>query len=346
MTNNEYQNLTGRLSSLADEPAPPSAVDTAWAVVRGRSRLRRRRGAAWGAAAAVTAAAVLGGSLLTRPAGGTATPEAPGTLVAASSPQVSSAARTGTDPFFTEARFGWLPDSLNAAGGIGYGYADALGAEHTSAKVWTKGQSTPNLSLSLAPGNAEPAHVGRHTVPAPPVDGRSAHWLVSDNPLPVDPVTLSWETASGRWAQLDAYAPKEARPEETLLRIAAGARFGRTDLPLPVYLTGLPAAFKVSAVSLLRPSAVIDEPWRVSLALTAEKLSVDVMVQPETAEPAVAPPGADPRECEVDKGVRICVSTRSGANPALEAIGGLPGLLAKIRSVGADEGAWTVDVLR
>ncbi|MFJ9953432.1 sigma factor [Kitasatospora sp. NPDC091207] len=85
-----------------------------------------------------------------------------------------------------------LPESARGTGGIGYGFAAALGAEHTSAKVWTKEQSTPNLSLSLAPGTAEPPHVGQHAVPAPSVDGRPAHWLVSDNPLPVDPLT--WTT--------------------------------------------------------------------------------------------------------------------------------------------------------
>ncbi|MFI6850634.1 hypothetical protein OG535_15190 [Kitasatospora sp. NBC_00085] len=345
MTNNEHQNLTGRLNSLADEPAPPSAVDTGWAVVRGRVRLRRRRRAVFGAAAVVTAA-VLTGSLMIRPAGDAATPAAPTTLVAASSGQASSAPRAGTDPFFTEVRFGWLPEWAKGPGGIGYGYADALGADHTSAKVWTKGQSTANLSLSLAPGTAEPPHVGQHPVPAPAVDGRSAYWLVSDNPLPVDPLTLRWLTASGRWAQLDAYSPKEAKPEEMMLRVAAEARFGRTDLPLPVHLTGLPAAFKVTAVSLLRPSAVIDEPWRISLVLTAEKRQVQIMVQPEGAEPAIAPPGTDPRECKVEQGVRICASTAPGANPTLEATGGLPGLLSTIGAVGADESAWTTDVLR
>ncbi|MFF1909418.1 hypothetical protein [Kitasatospora sp. NPDC058218] len=345
MTNNEHRNLTGRLNSLADEPAPPSAVDTGWAVVRGRVRLRRRRRAAFGAAAAVTAA-VLTGSLLIQPSGDADTPAAPAALVAASSAPSSATPSAGTDPFFTEAQFGWLPEWAKGAGGIGYGYADALGSDHTSAKVWTRGQSTANLSLTLAPGTAEPPHVGQHTVPAPAVDGRSAHWLVSDNPLPVDPLTLRWLTASGRWAQLDAYAPKEAKPEEMLLRVAAGARFGRTDLPLPVRLTGLPAAFKVTAVSLLRPSAVIDEPWRVSLVLTAEKRQVQIMVQPEGAEPAIAPPGTDPRACEVEQGVRICASTAPGANPALEAIGGLPGVLSMTGAVGADESTWTTDVLR
>ncbi len=63
--------LAAGLTALADSPAPLGRTDTAWAIRRGRSRLRRRRLGVLGAVTAVAVgASVLGATLPDRDTAG------------------------------------------------------------------------------------------------------------------------------------------------------------------------------------------------------------------------------------------------------------------------------------
>ncbi|MFF2045623.1 hypothetical protein ACFVVX_34910 [Kitasatospora sp. NPDC058170] len=364
MTTNESRELAEQLIALADAPAPPAALDPAEALRRGRARLRRRRSAAIGAVAVVTAA-VLAGTLLLQPAGGTATPPLPAapSVTATGSPTPSPsptapAAPPAIDPLTTDVMFGWLPDWAGGRSGIGY----ETGYHGIFTQAIGKGEYAPRIILTLYPAGPEPAieqgpGENRQKVEAPPVDGRPAFWLVDpDAHAEARPDRLlRWQAPSGRWAQIRAYGGERADlTDEVLLRVAADARYGKWDVPLPVRFAQLPEVFKATDVSLTRPSPLKNAPWYFWLMFQFEGKNVSVNLEPADTTPVASPTGTDgspytdpnPPVCRVENGVKACVGVGAGIAPSLEQIGGLEGLLARTTALGADESTWTTDVLR
>ncbi|MFI6445352.1 hypothetical protein [Kitasatospora sp. NPDC050543] len=361
--------MTTRLSDLADEPAPPAGIDIMGALLRGRSRVRRRRLATAGAATALALVAV-GGSLALQASGAgvghTVAPPAatgsatPGPSASASPPASPTATRTprrgDADPLTTEVRFGWLPDWAGGRAGVGY----ELGYHGNDAQARGTGERAPRMILSLFPAGTEP-QVGdpsggrtAHRVEAPPVDGRTAYWVVSDNAdeAALGTPTLRWMTASGRWAQLVSETALDAGSKDVALRVAADVRFGKADVPLPVKFVGLPGTFTATDVSLDRPAP--DElPWDLWMLLSVEGKVVSVNVNPVRPDPTASPTGTDgspytdpnPPLCKIDNGMQICVSTPQGSTGAVEQLGGLPGLLTRIKALGVDDSTWTTQVL-
>ncbi|MFG3056766.1 hypothetical protein ACGFZP_38260 [Kitasatospora sp. NPDC048239] len=360
MTTNESSGLAEQLIALADTPAPPAALNPAEAVRKGRARLRRRRGAAIGAVAAVTAA-VLTGTLLLQPAGGTAAPPPPAapsvTPTGSPSPTVSAAPPT-IDPLTTDVTFGWLPDWVGGPSGVGY----ETGYHGIFTEAIGKGDQAPRIYLTLYPAGPEPEveqgpNENRQKVQAPSVNGQPAFWLVDpDARAQARPDRLlRWQTPSGRWAQIRAYGGEPADlTDEVLLRVAADAKYGRWDIPLPVRFARLPEAFKATDVSLNRPSPLRNSPWYFWLMFQFEGKNVSVNLEPVDAAPAASPTGTDgspytdpnPPVCRVENNVKVCVGVGAGIAPSLEQIGGLEGLLARTTVLGVDESAWTTDVLR
>lgn len=358
----ETDELSAQLSALADEPAPPSGIDVAGARTRGRARVRQRQLAVAGAAAAVL---VLAGSLALHPAGDAQHVAAPPVTVSATpspSPSASHTPRANADPLTTEVRFGWLPDWADASTGVGY----ETGYHGIFAQARGRGADAPRIYLSLYPAGPEPepgklSGLPLHRVEAPAVDGRTAYWLVTDrdneagsNGAGHGEFTLRWLTASGRWAQLHAYPLTDANAEETLLRVAADVRYGTVDVPLPVQFTGLPDTFTATDVALSRPDVDGKGAWSLWIQFAVEGKAVSVTANPvRTAAPDPAQTETDgsqyvdpnPPLCTADDGVQVCVSAPQGSAPAVDRLGGLPGLLSRIKVLGVTDGAWTTEVL-
>ncbi|GAA2828200.1 hypothetical protein RMN57_15755 [Kitasatospora sp. CM 4170] len=358
MTGHEHPDLTEQLVTLADEPAPAAGYDTARAMARGQALLRRRRRTAIGAVAAATAL-VVGGTLLLAPAGSTAPAPpavAPTVTVSATASPSATPTRSGVDPLTTEVRFGWLPDWVGGNSGIGY----ETGYHGIFAEARGRGERAPRMLLSLYPAGPEPEveqnpDGTREKAAAPPVNGQPAHWVVDHSPGHGSDFRLRWQTPSGRWAQLWAYGGQQGDvTQEIVLRVAAGAEYGKWNVPLPVRFAPLPEAFKATDVSLWKPpSSEAQLPWQLWLMFQFEGKNVSVGVEPIGPGPSPSPTGTDgspytdpnPSACREEKQVRVCVGVGAGIAPSLEQIGGLEGLLARTEVLGADESTWTTDVL-
>ncbi|WP_395295959.1 hypothetical protein ACF9IK_22645 [Kitasatospora hibisci] len=360
MTGNEHPDLAEQLVALADQPAPVAGYDPARAMVRGQALLRRRRRTAIGAVAAATAL-VVGGTLLFAPAGSTA-PAAPAVAPPVTVPSTASPSpaptRSGVDPLTTEVRFGWLPDWVGGNSGVGY----ETGYHGTFTEARGRGESAPRMILSLFPAGPEPAieqgpGEEREKVPTAAVNGQPAFWLVDQQAgaRGQGDRLLRWQTPSGRWAQIRAYGglPKDLA-DDVLLRVAAGAEYGKWNVPLPVRFAPLPEVFEATDVSLSKPSTGDGSlPWQLWLMFQFEGRNVSVTMEPIGPGPSPSATGTDgspytdphPPACREEKQVRVCVAAGAGIAPSLEQIGGLEGLLARTQVPGADESAWTTDVL-
>lgn len=343
MRTHEQRELTARLNALAEAPAPPAALDASAVIARGRVRLRRRRQALIGVAAGSTAA-VLAGVLLLRPADGTPAPAVPAPTAAVSiapSPTATPAPTAPTalaGPLSTEVHFGWLPEWL-ARSAVGYGTTDGVSVATASTTTAAHGV-LPNLKLSLL-RDPDKALAGQTKVTAPSVDGREAYWLNRDASSG-NPLTLRWLTASGRWAELTAKVWPGAKVEGDLVKVAAGARFGSWDVPLPVRPSGLPADLKPRYAEVHRPAKEGEPPWSAILSYDLDGQWVSVAVQPDGFGVFAdrRPSGGTP-VCRVEKGVQLCATGSPAGIPSVQRIGGLPGLLTRFTVLGVDEGSWT-----
>ncbi|MFJ9461324.1 hypothetical protein ACIRST_40425 [Kitasatospora sp. NPDC101447] len=357
MTTTDPHDLANRLAALADEPAPPPGFDAGRSLAEGATRLRRRRLAVLGSVAGATAAVVAGAALLL-PGSGTAAPVLPaGPAVATTAPPTlvpsptAAPTRAGADPLTPELRFGWLPEWADGDNGVGYQSA----FHGFDLEANGRGGNAPRLQLRLYPAGARPSMTGTpgstvRAEEAEPVDGRSAYWVVSDAPPYDHQPTLRWLTPSGRWAEL---AGTDGRPadiaREVLHKVAAGVRYGTWDVPLPVRITGLPAAFEVTNVQLARPDANAKVPWSMWLMLEAEGKTVWLSVKPSVAGSTASPTGKDGSPitgpCSADNGVQVCVGAGAELPPSLAQLGGLPWLLAHTKALGPDPSTWTSDVI-
>ncbi|WP_316523908.1 hypothetical protein [Kitasatospora brasiliensis] len=333
MRTHEQRDLTARLSALAETPAPPPALDPSAVIARGRARLRRRRHALVGAVAGSTAA-VLAGVLLLRPSGG---PPAPAVPAPTASSTVAPTPTADTGPLSSEVRFGWLPTWLAHPA---VGYANSDGRSVATATTTTEVvNAVPDLKLRLLPGPDDSAAPGTHTVAAPPVAGREAHWLVTDQSGTT--IGLRWMTESGRLAELRATVWLGAKIQDDLLRVAAAARFDRWDVPFPVRAPGLPADLTLRNAEVHRPAKDSEPPWSAILSYTVGDKWLSVTAQPDGFGVfADGRPGGGTPVCRVDKGVRLCANGTAAGIPSVQAVGGLDGLLRRVTVLGADEASW------
>ncbi|MQS12492.1 hypothetical protein F7Q99_09395 [Streptomyces kaniharaensis] len=356
MTTNDHD-LAARLAALADESAPPPRFTTATSITEGTTRLRRRKRATVGAIAAVTVAVVATTALLA-PGGTSATPAPPAAPTATTSPSPSATptpTRAGIDPLTTEVHFGWLPDW--AGGEKGVGYIESYHGHEAQARA--VGRDNPSrIIVRQYPAGSEPpmtttANGKLVKVDADPIDGRTAYWVVPDGSWHSQP-TLRWQTASGRWAEITGYgSDPEDVTQEVLHKAAADVHFGQWNVPLPVQITGLPEAFKVTDAEFTRPDTNGSNGWSLWLMLRDGDKTVSVGVQFDGSLPTptytdtAGSPYIDPHPplTTVQNGLNISVGAGSGVPASLEQLGGLPWLLSHIKSLGPDDANWTTNVV-
>ncbi|WP_030276179.1 hypothetical protein [Streptomyces sp. NRRL B-24484] len=353
------QELVAGLAELAESAAPPSAVDPGAAVRRGRGRVARRRMSVWGATAAVllvcTSVAVgLGGRSAgpaspigpAGPGGGPAVPSVtrpPGTPGPDASAPGGAPVADGFAPLSVEADFGWLPDPVRAVryssganGPLVQASGDATGGGMRFALVVYPKGVTPELEQQ--PGETQTLRA------TAPLGGREAFWVVSE--VPSDgPTVLRWRTADGRWAELTSTSVPQDQREALPRRVAEKVVFGRRAVPLPVRLTGVPAAYAVTGADLLRPVSGAGDWWlrlTVSVSPTQTFSTTVVPVGTDWLPRTQAVPGAggtvDPASCRERDGLVLCVQI--GSNGALDAVGGVAGWLPHVVTVGTDPAAW------
>ncbi|MET8703543.1 hypothetical protein ABZW10_32545 [Kitasatospora sp. NPDC004723] len=357
------QRLAAELTALADSPAPTAASDTAWAVRTGRSRLMRRRLAVLGA---VTAVAVGAATL------NTAWPDgrSGSTTVAAASATAGTAGLplgpdTGRDPLVVQGTFGPLPAGFDTvvynkgfSGQPGMSQAKAIGPKQTNATADFNRQLlfltvyAPGVEPSLDSGGAGP----RYRVDTAPVNGRPAYWVGSapDNPAGLgSDWTLRFQTADGRWAQLQAsYMSDADQVTDVVVQVAAGVRIEPQAVAMPFTINGLPAGLTRAGASLdYGPESGNNRAWEASVIFMLSDKSISLTAAPDTGptpsptNPFGFPVQEQPHSCRSSQGVKLCVSAMDG-EAAFASIGGFAGLLDRVTSLGTDENAWTTEVIR
>ncbi|MEZ0089456.1 hypothetical protein [Streptacidiphilus sp. EB129] len=341
--------LSAELTLLADSPAPPSRVDPGAALVVGRRRLRRRRAATTGATVALVAVVTVTAISLPHGTGAVATPATSATTPA----RPTAPAVAANDPLVGVAHFGWLPPYVAPEAGYDSGFDHGIDSLALG-PLKAAGDDNPHIWLNLYPAGVTPtvdkAADGRtqYAVSAPDVHGSPAYWVTADRSDPTNngDMTLRWKTGTGQWAEIHGYYLPMQGVQATMARIAEGVGVGNRAIPLPYYVTGLPAGAKFEGISLSRPSMDVNGgPWGlgVGYALDGYQFGWRMSVNKGT------PPAHDPGEfCRTIKGVDLCVNGQPGATmpAAMVAAGGLQGLLTRITPLGTDESTWTTSVVR
>ncbi|MDH6146034.1 MULTISPECIES: hypothetical protein [Kitasatospora] len=371
--------LMEQLSELAETGVPGSRVDTELAIRVGHGRRRRRR------FAMTTAAAVLAlgvGGLAALPAVGHGNQVAP--AMSASEPVTDTAPATpvnpyfaaasmpadstdpkqyvpalGSDPLVVEAGFGWLPSwAVNWGGRSDYqsSYWGGVFTSVTGRTFTTPGGivKTPSMALRLYPAGATPAPAANglpeELRPADPVNGREAFWMTSSTPSA--DVRLQWMTDTGRWAELDGYELPDTDPQATLHQVADSVRPSAAQIPLPVWLSDLPPAFKLSGSLLMQPNQGTKDPWSLQLVFTNGDGDITAMIRPIPPDGASPTPSADStptapsgQACHAGNGVQICLTAHQ-ADQMMAEVGTDANLLAHFHLLGSDPRTWTTWVQR
>ncbi|MFJ7250866.1 hypothetical protein ACIQWA_40380 [Kitasatospora sp. NPDC098652] len=342
----ENAELAFRLRDLAEESAPPPAFDATVSIARGRARLRARQGAAIGAVAVATALTI--GITAMAPRIGNTTPAvspASATTAADPTPSPADKAVDGIPALTSELKVGWLPDWVDREHGIGYS-AGTFGSSLTADEPKL---AYRRLLISLLAPGPEPALGTRPDeakVPAPPINGRTAYWVEhpSDPRYDSSDRVLRWQTADGRWAVVRAtHLENAVIPDGDLIRIAESVTGGSRDVPMPLWLSGLPAWIRPDSASVLRYTGYTGTvPWEARIVLAIDGKTVTLTAAPE-GELRDVPPTS---QCRHEGGLQVCASTAPELLPRLDPIGGLAGLLKLAHVTGADESTWTTSNLR
>ncbi|MER7674063.1 hypothetical protein ABTY61_37170 [Kitasatospora sp. NPDC096128] len=343
MINLENAELAFQLRDLAEEPAPPPAFDATVSIARGRTRLRARQGAAIAAVAVATALTV--GFTALSPRTGSATPAtSPASAPAAVTPTPSPADKAvdGTPALTSELKVGWLPDWVDREHGVSY-TTGTFGSNLTA--VEPKPAYRRLFIALLAPGPEPVLGTGpdEAKVPAPPVNGRTAYWVEHPSEPRYDSSdrVLRWQTADGRWAVIRAtHFEDQAIPDGDLIRIAESVTGGSRDVPMPLWLSGVPASIRPDSASMARYTGTV--PWEARIALAVDGKIVTVTAAPEGDLKGLAPVS----QCRHEGGLQLCASTMPDVLPRLDRVGGLAGLLKLAHVTGADESTWTTGNLR
>ncbi|MDX2649385.1 hypothetical protein PV341_38640 [Streptomyces sp. PA03-1a] len=345
--------LTRELGELAGTAAPASGVDVGRAVREGRVRVRRRRFAALGAvAAAVAATAVVsflppGVDRAERP-----TPAASRVWTAP-----TPAPDTGHAPLTLEASFGWLPAGFDK---IEYSPQQKRTVVSVAGKIPEGGVRGPGLSLDVYPEGTKPS-LGRpwypggprqYRIDAPPVNGRPAYW-VGKSPTaawgPAGVWHLRWQTADGRWAELQGDGMPGTAGQQTLHKIAERVVVAHRAIPLPFRISDVPAGFAVSEASFDMGRRPDDAPWTATVDFIVGGMYIHTTVQPDLPEPTMSPPpGAvvqrSTSTCVREDGLKLCTGSEYGVD-AYRAVGGPKGWLKRFTLLGTDQHDWTTNVL-
>ncbi|GAA0911134.1 hypothetical protein [Virgisporangium aurantiacum] len=343
--------LTAALTDLAQASAPPSSIDAARARAAGRRRMRLRKAAWTSGIITVALAATLTPAALMIPVDPSP---------AASDPPAVDRSRS---PLVSRVEFGWLPSYFGAVSyNEGYHgvFADARGTEPTG-HVGEFGLM-PTVVLSAYPRGTEPTpdrlvnesldlptpNPPRwHQVPAPAVNKRPAYWVTEDaaDPLNGGDIHLRWQVARDQWVEIHAYyLPDDAPKQEVVLRIAAAARVGDRAVPMPFYITGMPAGFELDEANLLRrPFLPGGPPWSAGLLYFVPGTTYTLGIGVSPTAPQEPSRG---KTCWTVDAFDLCITAVNGVPPALDAIGGLEGLRSRITILGSDDRNWTTDVLR
>jgi hypothetical protein len=235
---------------------PPSTVDPALAVRRGRA-IRRRRSALVGAAAVVVAAAV-------------ATPAALAALHPAPT-TIDPAAGQRFDPLVRTLRVGWTPPGMGAGNwsltGKSQFYAVGLGPTSTG----------PQLSVLVVagkqtlPARAFGGPVKSEWHAARPVGGRPAR-CAADKGMPDSCAVLDWEPAPGLHAVVGYNArgaEKPAAVAQIVRKVAESVDLGGSErVRLPFQLSGASARLRVDSVSTTAPPGSASDRWSATVMLT------------------------------------------------------------------------------
>ncbi|MEU4119975.1 hypothetical protein AB0F71_36435 [Kitasatospora sp. NPDC028055] len=349
MTNTDNVELAVQLADLAAEPAPPPGFDLAASITAGRTRLRRRRRAVAAALATATAGAVTA-VLLLAPGGGGGSdsrlvPAAPPrgehlTAPATPPPTIGSP----TDPLVAGGKFGWLPDGLGAEGDTGYSAADGV----VVTRAALPGTAGMSLELVVYPDTSEPtlrddSQQKEEKVPASAVNGRTAYWVTDPTHPTFDSGRriLRWQTPAGHWAQLLSTWPKGTElPDDVLLHVASEVQVGDRPVPLPFWLSGLPAGTRPTSADLTWPTA--GQPWVATVGFTSGEMGFGIIVTPADSPPY----GKTDQKCRTEQGLRICATVESDSLPLTDRLGGLGSLAAAVHVTGVDRKTWTTQVIR
>ncbi|WP_042450833.1 hypothetical protein, partial [Streptacidiphilus jiangxiensis] len=258
------------------------------------------------------------------------------------------------DPLTQGVEFGWLPAGIQQGtiqdtewDGQAFTAAGSASTPGVMASVQLKGHD-------FVVDTPSPIHPAMHAVPGPLVHGRPSHWMVDQGGRSYHggEYILRWYLPDGRGAQVLLAGAKlgEATARATALRVAENLRFPAAPegTPLPYYVTGLPAGEHLVSVSFVQHTAGLGRPWQVSAAYTTRNAAdwqstaggeIDWQIAPHVAGKPLM--GGD--RCVTRDGLDLCVE---GGGPALEAVGGLDGLLNKITVLGTDPAHWTTEVNR
>ncbi|QKV75618.1 hypothetical protein [Amycolatopsis sp. Hca4] len=327
MTDHE---LATKLKELAETPAPPPRIDLDRARRIGRRRRRVRTTVlVLGCAAVVTAGGVTAVSL-SRPVPPPATPPT------ATAPTPRSVTPVPTDnPMVAKATFGWVPEQIK---GIEY----AVGEHGDTALAVGQGELAPMIWLSVydqdppVPPNLRGQQPTRIPVR---IGDRDGYWLTTDpdDPLNHGDAYLQWQAPDGRWARLGAYYLTGPDLQQVLMRVAGDVRFGTRAVPLPLHITSLPDAFRLSDGDLRRRGDRDGVPWHLVLQYKSDGGLVTINVSP----PGGVPDGLGEPQCVTKNGLKACVSFNQPK------IGGITAkeLLSRITVLGPDEAKWTTHVI-
>ncbi|MFD5468435.1 hypothetical protein ACFWIQ_37360 [Kitasatospora sp. NPDC127059] len=331
--------LAARLTALADEPAPPPAFDTTASIARGRARLRTRQRATIGAGAVATALTVGLTAMAPRP--GNATPAAP-PAAATPTPAPTHTAVDGTPALISELKVGWLPDWVDREHGLGY-TAGTFGSNITAVEPKLGFRRLQIVLLAPGPEPALGTHPDEAKVPAAPINGRTAYWIEHPSEPRYDSSdrVLRWQTVDGRWAVIRAtHLENRVIPDGDLIRIAESVTGGSRDVPMPLWLSGLPASIRPDSAAVVRNPGTV--PWEARIVLAVGGKTVTVTAAPE-GDLRDLPPDS---QCRHEGGLQVCASTSPDIVPRLDPVGGPAGLLKLVHVTGADESTWTTSNLR
>jgi hypothetical protein len=340
--------LAEELIQLAGSAAPGRSIDITRAMRDGRVRLRRRRMVTV-STVAVAAAATMTVSLLASGAGGAQRPAVP-------APPAS--APNSADPLVVEASYGWLPAGYQ----VNYLPDHGRTVPRADGGIPEGGSTQPIIWLKVYPAGTtppigQPFYQGgprQHRVEAAPVDGRPAYWVGEGPTTPWAPggdIQLRWQSADGRWAEMDSSYLTGADASKTMHRIAEKVVVAHRAIPLPYRINGIPKAVKLSSADFDRSRSAVNKhvPWTSTISFTYDGMPITTTVRPGPAPSRTTSAGPDsypePKQtCTQAHGLSICTESQYGVN-AYHAVGSPEAWLKKFTLLGTDERAWTTDVL-
>ncbi|MFJ5894628.1 hypothetical protein ACIQFZ_03975 [Streptomyces sp. NPDC093064] len=344
--------LTRELCELAASPAPGRGIDVARAVREGRVRLRRRRFAALGTVAAV-AAATAAVSLL--PAGGDlASRPAPAASRASAAPALDP------DPLVAEASYGWLPANFDD---VTYMTDKVRTFVRAAGKVPDGGAQGPIVWLRVYPAGTTPStglpwYSGgprQYRVEAPPVEGRPAYW-VGKSPTaasaPGGDWYLRWQTADGRWVELQASYLAGTDAQQILHRIAEGVVVARRAIPLPYRISGVPAGLRLNDASFVQGQPMVQGehvPWSSSINFLVDGMYIGTTIEPDRPESVKSSANANSKNvrtrptCIREHGLKLCTESLYGVD-AYRTVGGPKAWLKRFTLLGTNQRDWTTNV--